>query len=131
MPRDWVHFADHRIEVPHDACYWACCGGKYVWIGQEEMVHLSSLVLVLQKIARADLASAYFPRVQNTKIEKQFGFPDGRGPVDAKVTFYVDQFGCLTSAADAPALPRKKRFDNVGTDSDLKSVINASAKSAQ
>jgi hypothetical protein len=131
MPREWLHHADRRLDVPHDACYWAECGGSYVWVGPEEMGFLSELVLTLQHIARANLEMAYFPQTHTRKIEKVFDFPNAGGPYSAKATFFVDEQDVLTSAEDTPPLPRKKRFDNVGKWSDLHSVINASAKSPQ
>ncbi len=128
VPNDWLHFADHRVDVPHNACYWAGCGGKFVWVGPEDMGHFSNFVLVFQQIARADLAAAHSP-TQTTKIEKTFDFPNEGDPVSGRVTFFVDEKACLTSGEDAPAIPKRIRFDNVGQDSDVKSVINASAKS--
>ncbi len=128
LPRDWLHIVDRRTDVPHNACYWAACGEKYVWVGPEEMGYLSTLVLVLQQIARADLEQAYFPKAQTRRIEKAFllgGFTQG------KATFFVDENNDLTAGENALALPRKKRYDNVGKWSDLNSVINASAKSPQ
>ena len=130
LPRNWIHRADHRIDIPHHASYWAGCNGKYVWIGPEEIPYLSELSLALQKIARADLEASYFPKAHTRQIEQVFKIPDKPNSV-AKATFFIDDNGFLTPGDGIAALPRKKRVDNVGTNSDLRSVINASVKSPQ
>jgi hypothetical protein len=129
LPRGWVHRADHRIDIPHHASYWAGCNGKYVWVGPEEIPYLSELSLVLQKIARADLEASYFPKAHTRQIDHVFTIP-GTNSV-AKATFFIDDYGFLTAGDGIAALPRKKREDNVGNNSELRSVINASVKSPQ
>ena len=47
----------------------------------------------------------------------------------ASATLNVDPNGFLTPGQNQPALPLKARIDNVGQYADLKSVINAAAKS--
>jgi hypothetical protein len=96
------------------------------------MEGLSEFLLILQKIARADFASAYYPKTRTRTIQQNFAFTE-RPSGDiywATATIYLDENGFLTSAANTPAIPVKARVDNVGTNADLRSVINASAKSA-
>jgi hypothetical protein len=130
LPQGWLHREQRRCDIPRDACYSAGSGDTFVWVGPEGMAALSEFVLILQKIARVQLPTAYYPRTQTRMIQKNFGFHEGADDFIAAVTFYLDEKGILTTAANTPAIPVKKRIDNVGTNSDLKSVINASAKSA-
>jgi hypothetical protein len=125
----WLHYADRRIDIPHNACYWAGCGGKFVWVGPDGMASLSEFVLVLQKIARADFGTLYFPRTQTRSIQKDFVFSEGGKNFVATATINVDEEGRLTSGPNMPAVPLKARTDNIGLNADLKSVINATAKS--
>ncbi len=129
LPRGWLHCVNRRLDVPHHACYWAGWGGKFVWVGPEGMASLSELSLILQKIGRADLESAYFPRPRTRRIEKGFRFREGGQTYEATATFYVDQDGWVTAGDGLPSLPRKKRYENYGQYSELRSVINAAAKS--
>jgi hypothetical protein len=128
LPRGWLHHVDRRLDVPRDACYWAGCGGKFVWVGPEGMAALSEFVLILQQIARADLGSAYFPRPVTRTIRIPFQSGGLLGGGTATATLYVDEEGRLTPGQNARAIPIKARQDNVGTSSELRSVINASAK---
>ena len=134
LPPDWLHHEKHRRDVPMRACYWAGCGDHYVWVGAEGMAALSDLVLVMQEIARVQLASAYYPRPQTrtiqtvVKIDKNVA--NFYGIDKAVATVYLDENGVLTTGQNATAIPLKKRIDNVGQNSDLRSVINASVKSA-
>jgi hypothetical protein len=134
LPLGWLHVSDHRLDVPLNASYWASCGGKFVWVSDSDMGFLSEFTLILQQIARADLEQVSFPKPQTRKIQKVFPIdrPAPTGGVtryQAEATFYVDEAGLLTPGDNAPALPRKKRFDNYGQISELRSVINASSKS--
>jgi hypothetical protein len=94
---------------------------------REEIGAFSQFALILQKIARADLEASYFPKTSTRKIQKRLEYPD----YVASATLFVDDLGRVTPAEDTPALPRKKRYDNFGQYSELRSVINASAKSPQ
>jgi hypothetical protein len=125
----WVHMGYRAREVPKDAAYRTCCGKKYLWVCAEDMGKLSDFLLVLQKIARADFGSVYYPKPQTRTIQKNFDFSLGVNNYHANATIYVDQNGFLTSGAGQPSVPRKVRTDNVGVNADLRSVINASAKS--
>jgi hypothetical protein len=132
LPRGWFHCADSWLEIPKEACYWAGCGGKYVWVGPEGMESLSKFLLIMQKIARIDLASIYYPKPHTRTIVQNFLYEDPLNSPNsywATATIYVDAQGHLTNAANTSAIPMKGRIDNIGTNSDLKSVINASAKS--
>jgi hypothetical protein len=128
LPRGWLHCVDRRLDVPRDACYSAGCGGKFVWVGPEGMAALSEFVLILQQIARADLGSAYFPPTVTRTIQTPFPIAGVLGGETATATLYLDQEGWLTPGPNAPAIPIKARRDNVGLSSELRSVINASAK---
>jgi len=125
LPDCWLNFADRWTDIPRRACYWAGCRGKYVWVGPEGMGGLSEFVLALQKIARADLSTVVQPKplTRTIKVADIVGHPGIQS-----ITVYVDRNGHLTPGNGLPSLPRKARFDNVGNTSDLKSVINASAK---
>jgi hypothetical protein len=127
LPQGWLHQVDRRIDVPHDACYWAGCGGKFVWVGEEGMAALSEFVLILQQIARADFGTAYFPPPVTRTIQIPFGIA-ALGGATATATLYVDEQGWLTPGANMAAVPIKARRDNVGLSAELRSVINASAK---
>jgi hypothetical protein len=134
LPDGWLHIENRRCTVPRNACYWSSSGDKFVWVGPEGMAAFSEFVLVLQKIARTEISSAYFPKTQTRKIQTNFTFDEDVGGENktflADATYFLDENGILTTGENAPAIPVKKRRDNVGTNSDLRSVINASAKSS-
>jgi hypothetical protein len=131
LPTGWFHFANRRLQVPKGASCWPCGGGKFIWVGPEEMSALSQFTLIIQEIARVDLDSVYHPKTRTRMIKKDFEYTElGRSRI-GRATIYLDENGVLTSAADTAAIPRKMRTDNVGSNSDLKSIINASAKSPQ
>jgi hypothetical protein len=130
LPPGWLHSENRWRDIPRDACYWAGCAGKYVWVGPEGMAALSEFVLILQKIARVDFSTAYFPRPQTRKIKQNLEFSEGGKTYFATATFYLDEQGLLTPGDGLPAIPVKTRTDNVGQNSDLRSVINAAAKSS-
>ena len=98
---------DHRLDVPRNACYWAGCGGKYVWVGPEGMAALSEFVLILQQIARADLGSALAPQPLTRTVETTFAIAGEK--VKAKATLYLDENGWLTPGANQSAIPSKGR----------------------
>ena len=131
LPRGWLHVEERRCDVPRGACYWAGCGDKYVWVGEGGMAGLSEFLLILQQIARADYDSTYFPKTQTRTVQKDFVFSELGKNYVATATLYLDENGRVTPSAGLPAIPVKSRIDNVGTNADLKSVINASAKSSQ
>jgi hypothetical protein len=130
LPPGWLHCENRQRDVPRDACFWAGCHGKFVWVGPEGMASLSQFVLILQKIARVDFSSAYYPRTRTRKVKQNFQFVEGGKTYFASATFYLDENGLLTSGDGVPAIPMKTRIDNVGLNSDLRSVINAAAKSS-
>jgi hypothetical protein len=131
LPPGWLHRETRWKDVPWNACYSAGSGDTFVWVGPEGMEGLSKFLLILQKIARTDFGSAYYPKTLTRKVEKDFAFKEQGKNYVATATFYLDEQGLLTSGQNAPALPRKVRVDNVGTASELKSVISATAKSPQ
>jgi hypothetical protein len=104
LPRGWLHCVDHRLDIPHDACHWAGCDGKYVWVGPEGMEAFSEFVLILQQIARADLGSALAPQPLIRTVDTRFCIP-GEPNVQAKATLYLDANGWLTPGANQPAIP--------------------------
>jgi hypothetical protein len=113
-------------DVPKNACYCAHCGSAFVWVCPEGMDGFSRFVLVCQKIARFDTSTLWQPR-PGTKTVK-WGGQDLNNPRIQMVTAYVDEYGDLALGANTPALPPKTRVDNVGSQSDLKAVINAVTK---
>jgi hypothetical protein len=125
----WLHHSDRYIDIPHRACYWAHCGGHYVWVEPEGMECLSQFLLVLQSIARCNIASAHFPRAQTRQIQKDFEFRERGKNYIATATINVDELGRLVPVANAPVVPIKTRIDNVGKYSDLQSIINVTSKS--
>jgi hypothetical protein len=126
----WLHVETRLYDVPKNACYKACCGNKAVWVGPQDMGKLSDFLLILQKIARTDFGSAYYPRPQTRAIQKNFAFNMFGENYYGSATLNVDQNGFLTPGSGQPALPLKARTDNVGLNADLRSVINAAAKSS-
>jgi hypothetical protein len=128
LPRGWLHCERRWQDVPRNACYWACCGDKFVWVGPDDMAAFSQFVLILQFIARVEFGSAYQPKPHTRKIKQNFDFIEGGKKYFASATFYLDENGMLTPGDGQPAIPVKRRNDNVGQNSDLRSVINAAAK---
>lgn len=127
LPPNWLHKETRACDIPKDACFWAGCHGCYVWVGADGMRGLSEFTLVMQKIARVDFASVYFPQAQTRTVKMSLDtHVDG---LIADVTVYMDADGVLTSGQNLPAIPIKGRLDNVGKYAELKSVINASTKS--
>ncbi len=130
LPPGWLHCESRWRDVPRNACYRAACGDKFVWVGPEGMEAFSNFVLIMQKIARTNLSSAYFPQTRTRKIQKNFTFVEGGKTYYANATVYLDEKGILTTGENTSAIPVKQRIDNVGQNSDLKSIINAAAKSS-
>jgi hypothetical protein len=142
LPPHWLHCANRRFDVPRCACYWAGCRGKYVWVDSDGMEGLSQFLLVLQAIARVDLATTFYPPSWTRTVAWSL-YIDPRNPnvppppstpisalQKATVTLYFDQDGRVTPGDGQPAIPPKIRVDNLGQNSDLKAVINATAKSS-
>ena len=129
LPHNWLHVSNSRPDLSHAACYHAERGGLHVWIDAQGMEGLSQFTLVVQRIARADFGSLYYPRIATRPAK---WIPEKGNECDENgiksITVYVDHDGNLTPGPGIPSLPRKVRTDNVGLYADLKSVINASSK---
>jgi hypothetical protein len=126
----WLHQESCWKDVPWDACYKAGCGDKFVWVGDDGMASLSQFLLILQRIARMDFGTTFYPKPVTRTVQKNFDFTMFGQNYHALATFNLDQDGFLTPGAGQPAVPFKVRTDNVGANADLKSVINAAAKSS-
>jgi hypothetical protein len=128
----WLHSSEHRSDVPHCACYWAGCHGKYVWVEPSGMHGLSQFTMILQQIARYDLSKGPQPSpkarqvtANNVKVCQK---STGETKTVKSITFYVDENGSPV-AQGAAFLPQKYRYDNVGQYSELKSAFSAATKS--
>ena len=130
IPGGWLHMGC-RWDMPSGACYKAHCRDKCVWVEAEGVTGLSQFTLVLQKIARTAYDSANFPPaitksvVMSTKSDNGGALTSNR---EVKVTVYIDANGFVTPGDGVSSLPRRQRWDNVGTGSDLKSSITAATK---
>jgi hypothetical protein len=133
----WLHCEGCRSAIPRTACYWQGCHGKYVWVGPDGMEGLSQFMLVIQGIARVHYDTLHYPRPRTREVVKNIVIdavnpnePAGPGErLHATVTVYLDDDGNVTPGDGKPAIPPKVRNDNVGQNSDLKSIISATAKS--
>jgi hypothetical protein len=120
IPPGWVHIGKCR-DVPRRACYKSHCHNTYVWVDAEGLAGLSAFTLVLQKLARTDVNSVYYPKATTLAITKQWGgklFSDY-----TKVSIYVDRQGRVVSGPGQFATPVKLRENNIGTDQTLRSLI--------
>jgi hypothetical protein len=147
LPAGWIQ-RGLFYEVPKCASYQAHCGELYVWVMPSDMEYLSRFVLILQGIARVTDDSVYYPKVNTSKVvldlmqfdkhdttlqnawnaNPSLKSTDGQGFYTSKVTLDIDEDGWVTPGQGVPSLPRKTRYDNVGTTSDLKSSIIAAIK---
>jgi hypothetical protein len=114
-------------DVPRNACYCANCGRCFVWVCPEGMEQFSHFVLVCQRIARFDTSTLWKPYI-GTKTVK-WSSKDLASSQIQSVTAYFDQYGNLAITQSLPAAPPKRRYDNVGTNSDLRAAINSVIKS--
>jgi hypothetical protein len=132
----WLHCGTHRSDVPRCACYWTGCHGKYIWVEPTGMHGLSQFTMILQQIARYDLSKGPQPYVKtrivtfnNVKVCDKSIPPSKGGEVTVKsITFYVDENGTPVAGPGLPFLPPKNRYDNVGLNSEIKSVVSAVSK---
>jgi hypothetical protein len=89
---------------------------QYVWVEPDGLEALSEFSLIIQRIARMQLGSVLYPSQSTTQVKF--------GNDEASITANFDTYN-LPSNASASAYPVKGRVDNVGTNSELKAVINA------
>jgi hypothetical protein len=140
LPPGWLHCENRRRDVPRNACYWAGCHDRYVWVGAEGMEGFSQFVLAIQAIARITINDAFYPHPRTQTIMRSIKIdpdnpnvapkdPDSDKTLVATVTLFLDADGRLTGGENVAAIPAKQRKDNVGDQSDLKSLINATSKS--
>ena len=96
------------------------------------MQALSTLALVIQKIARADTP----PRVGGNQVIVMNPFTCATNdPFESthtlrvsKLTAYVDSKGRPTKDAGTPAIPQKRYSETFGQQADLRSAISAASK---
>ena len=124
---EWLGKGCCPQDVPTNACYCANCGHCFVWVCPEGMENFSRFVLVCQKIARFDTSILWKPSI-STKTVKWNGKDVNSSQIQS-VTAYFDQYGNLALAQNLPAAPPKRRYDNVGKNSDLTAAINSVIKS--
>ena len=74
IQRGW-YCVGSRHEVPHNACYVAHCGHKYVWVMPEGVEGLSRLTLVVLNIATLEPNP---PPEQPTKMVQKHIYKDGK-----------------------------------------------------
>jgi hypothetical protein len=124
---DWLGKSCSPRDVPANACYCANCGHCFVWVCPENMESFSRFVVVCQKIARFDISTLWKPSVSTKTVKWSSGDVDN--PRIQDVTAYVDQYGNLALSQNTPATPPKRRYDNVGKNSELTAAINSVVKS--
>jgi hypothetical protein len=135
LPAGWVHVG-HLPQVHPKARYKAHSHGTWVWIMPEDVQWLADFNLILQDIARIDSNSPtlFYPRPTPSSfsfptkaMEKSacptnpFGTPTPPPPPKVTATVMVDPCGQL--APDTPYYPWRQ--ENLGSDSNLRSQINA------
>jgi hypothetical protein len=132
LPDGWLR-RGCKSDVPPDACYRAHYGKTWVWVMPGATGYLAEFTLILQDIARIDSNSPTLLAIQPNPSDFTFPTvsasikPCPTGPysstklvgVIAEVS--VDRCGNLVS--DKPYYPW--RLENVGSDSNLRSQINA------
>jgi hypothetical protein len=132
LPEGWLRCGS-LAEVPPKACYKAHYGKTWVWVMPEHTEYLADFTLVLQNIARVDSNSATLLIMQTNPSDFTFPtksviFPScGDGPyssiTSAGVIAQVKMDRCGNLMPDKPYYPW--RLENVGSDSSLRSQINA------
>jgi hypothetical protein len=128
LPRGWLGVGCLK-DVPCGACYKAHCGHTWVWVMPDGIKGLADFSLIVQAIARIPINSqtlfnfppVYTPIVFLTSDPEN---PDNR--IRFTVQAVVDQSGHLVT--DVPYYPL--RFDTLGADSNLRSVIGAAGVTA-
>jgi hypothetical protein len=124
-----------KTRAPARACYSATCRDTTVWVMPEDMQYLSEFLLVIQSIARMNMDASYYPHTKNRTVtwkntSDTASIKKALNDIHATdVTMFLDDKGRPAPSEKDPVIPIKKRVDNIGTNSELKSVINASAKS--
>jgi hypothetical protein len=131
LPQGWLHVSPSR-GVPSQARYKAHRGDTWVWVMPDGTEGLADFSLILQDIARVDINSTtlqfirpfpsefYFPTLGSDRTPCCAGpYVNTKPNVIADVS--VDPCGNLTS--DTPYY--RWRTENVGSDANLRSQINA------
>jgi hypothetical protein len=131
LPQGWLHIG-RSGDVPHVACYKACCGDTYVWVAPEGREALADFNLIIQDIARVDINSTTLLFIRPTPSDFLFPtqgpekMPCCAGPsvnLTTQVVAEVNIDPCGHLAPDTPYYPW--RTENVGSDANLRSQINA------
>jgi hypothetical protein len=121
----WVQTGCKK-NVPACAAYKAACNGTYVWVAPDGVQDLTTFALVMQEIARVQVASTVFPPAITQKLQ----VVSQDNGITRTITAYVDGNGFLVSADGARAIQMPVRRDNVSSDAILRAQI-ANAKSSQ
>jgi hypothetical protein len=137
LPLEWLHRGGKQ-DVPAQACYKAHSGDVWVWVMPEDVKALADFSLILQDIARVDINSITLQYIRPAPSD--FTFPtqprllpcfdagcakgphDGTIPANVIAEVYVDP--CYKLMPDIPYY--RWRIENLGSDSSLRSQINAS-----
>jgi hypothetical protein len=127
IPPGWLHVGCKK-EMPHEASYWGSSHDAYVWVMPDGVQSLTNFTLIMQEIARVQLASTYYPPAVTRKV--LINVTDPVTGLGRAVTAYIDAKGFLVSGDGAAAIQLPVRRDNVANDPALRSQI-ANAKSTQ
>jgi hypothetical protein len=131
LPVGWVHHGSCR-EVPHGVRYKAHCGDTWVWVMPDDTKALADFNLILQSIARVDINSMTLQFVRPTPSD--FTFPTlplpavpCSAPFAATIAPVVAEVSVGPCGQLLPDIPYYRwRTENVGSDANLRSQINAS-----
>jgi hypothetical protein len=130
LPPHWLHVGQLR-EVPAKARCKAHSGDTWVWVMPEDMQSLADFTLIVQDIARVDSNSPTLLFILPTPSD--FAFPTTSIPVPCVTGPFANMMAIVTAAvkvdpcgALVPDSPYYKwRVENLGSDSNLRSQINA------
>ena len=124
LPAGWLGVGALK-DVPLNACCKAHCGHTWVWVTRDGLGALSDFALVLQNIARVDANSPSLFYPQPIPLPFTFATLPTRYPTGnlATVTAIVSLDPWMNLAPDTPYI--RYRVENLGSDSHLRSQINA------
>jgi hypothetical protein len=131
LPQGWLHVG--RIcDVPPMARYKAHSCDTWVWVMPDGMKALADLNLVIQDIARVDINSMTIQFVRPTPSDFVFPTigpaktPCNGPPYDSKKPWAVAEVSVSPCGNLMPDIPYYRwRIENVGSDANLRSQINA------
>jgi hypothetical protein len=118
----WLHVGT-KCDFPHNAVYKAHCDGIWVWVTPEGMKGLSDFTAIIQEIALTQVNSPslfYAAKADTVSVTvNQRANQDNQALWKFSVDRNNDNYGI-------PDVPYRARYDNLGTDAFIKSLINAS-----